>query len=69
MVHPAYDEAFDTFAPDAVKGKPKERQRWAVEQMLLAARASKNLGLHATVSFPGALAWPYLYPWPQRPRA
>ncbi len=66
-VHPAYDEAFDAFAPDAVKRKPKERQKWAVKQMLLSAKASKNLGLAANVSFPGALAWPYLYPWPQRP--
>jgi sugar phosphate isomerase/epimerase len=66
-VHPAYDEAFDAFAPEAVRGKPKARQAWAVEQMMLAARASKNLGLTSSVSFPGALAWPYLYPWPQRP--
>ena len=54
-VHPAYDEAFDAFAPKAVHGKPKERQKWAVEQMLLAAKASKNLGLTASVSFTGAL--------------
>ncbi|MGE0213274.1 MAG: TIM barrel protein, partial [Parvibaculaceae bacterium] len=66
-VHPAYDEAFDAFAPPAVHGKPKERQAWAVEQMKLAAKASRNLGLDAHVSFPGALAWPYVYPWPQRP--
>src|SRR6187399_227523 len=33
-VHPAYDEAFDAFAPDAVKGNPKARQKWAVQQML-----------------------------------
>lgn len=25
-VHPAYNEAFDAFAPAAVRGKPKERQ-------------------------------------------
>ena len=66
-VHPAYDDAFDAFAPDEVKGKPAARQAWAVEQMLLAAKASRHLGLTSTVSFPGALAWPYLYPWPQRP--
>ncbi len=35
--------------------------------MLLAAKASKNLGLSAHVSFTGALAWPFVYPWPQRP--
>ncbi len=66
-VHPAYDEAFDVFAPAALRGKPAERQCWAVQQMLLAAKASKNLGLTASISFPGALAWPFLYPWPQRP--
>ena len=66
-VHPAFDDAFDGFAPETLRGKPAERQRWAVEQMKLAARASRNLGLNAHVSFPGALAWPYLYPWPQRP--
>jgi sugar phosphate isomerase/epimerase len=66
-VHPAYDIAFDGFAPAAVRGKPKSRQDWAVEQLKLAAKASANLGLNAHATFSGALAWPYLYPWPQRP--
>ncbi|MFO1149596.1 MAG: sugar phosphate isomerase/epimerase [Alsobacter sp.] len=66
-VNPAYDEAFDAFAPPQVKGKPRERQKWAVDQLMLAAQASRHLGLSATVTFPGALAWPYVYPWPQRP--
>ncbi len=66
-VHPAYDDAFDAFAPDAVKGNPKARQQWAVQQMLWAAKASQHLGLTSSVSFSGALAWPYLYPWPPRP--
>lgn len=66
-VHPAYDEAFDAFAPAALRAKPAERQRWAVEQVLKVAKASKHLGLTASISFPGALAWPFLYPWPQRP--
>ena len=66
-VNPAFDEAFDAFAPDQVKGNPKARQAWAVEQLMLAAKASQNLGLATTVTFSGALAWPYVYPWPQRP--
>lgn len=66
-VHPAYDAQFDGFAPASVHGNPKARQAWAVEQIRLAAKASKNLGLGASVSFTGALAFPYLYPWPQRP--
>jgi sugar phosphate isomerase/epimerase len=66
-VHPAYDAGFDAFAAPAVRGNPKARQEWAVEQMRHAARASRRLGLDAHVSFSGALAWPYLYPWPPRP--
>jgi len=65
-VHPAYDTQFDGFAPAKVHGNPKARQKWAVEQMLWGAKASQNLGLKACVSFTGALAFPYLYPWPQR---
>ena len=66
-VHPAYDLAFDGFAPEKLRGNPRARQAWAVEQLMLAARASANLGLAAHVTFSGALAWPYVYPWPQRP--
>jgi sugar phosphate isomerase/epimerase len=66
-VHPAYDEAFDGFAPPSVRGNPRARQQWAVEQLHKAARASQRLGLKAHATFSGALAWPYLYPWPQRP--
>ena len=66
-VHPAYDEAFDGFAPPELRGNPPARQRWAVDQMLLAAKASANLGLTASISFSGSLAWPFVYPWPQRP--
>lgn len=66
-VHPAYDAQFDAFADPAVRGNPAARQAWAVEQMRLAAKASANLGLAAHASFSGALAWPYVYPWPQRP--
>ncbi len=66
-VHPAYDSLFDSFAPAEVHGNPKARQAWATEQLHFAARASRNLGLQQHATFSGALAWPYLYPWPQRP--
>lgn len=66
-VHPAYDQLFDNFAPSAVHGNSAARTAWAAEQLKLAARASQRLGLNASVSFSGALAWPYMYPWPQRP--
>ncbi|HHA2895949.1 TPA: sugar phosphate isomerase/epimerase family protein [Stenotrophomonas maltophilia] len=66
-VHPAYDSLFDGFAPADKRGDPTARQAWAVEQLLLAAKASQRLGLTAHATFSGALAWPYFYPWPQRP--
>lgn len=66
-VHPAYDVMFDGFAPKEVHGKRNERQKWAENQMIMAARASKNLGLNAHASFSGALLWHTVYPWPQRP--
>jgi sugar phosphate isomerase/epimerase len=54
-VHPAYNEAFDAFAPPAVRSRPKERQIWAADQMMKAAQASRRLGLAGSVSFTGAL--------------
>jgi sugar phosphate isomerase/epimerase len=66
-VHPAYDEGFDGFAAPAVRGNPQARQEWAVEQVKMALTASRRLGLKAMASFSGALAWPYVYPFPQRP--
>lgn len=66
-VHPAYDVQFDGFAAPHVRGNPKARQEWAVEQLKLAARASRRLGVTTHASFSGALAWPYFYAWPQRP--
>jgi len=65
-VHPAYDEQFDGFAPAEVHGNSVARQEWAVSQLLLAAKASRNLGLDAHATFSGALLWHTFYPWPQR---
>jgi sugar phosphate isomerase/epimerase len=66
-VHPAYDALFDAQAPARVRGNPAARQAWAVEQVLMGAKASRRMGLEAHVTFSGSLAWPYLYPYPQRP--
>ena len=66
-VHPAYDIMFDGFAPAKYHNDPKARTEWAVKQMMYSAQASRNLGLKAAVTFSGALLWPYMYPWPQRP--
>ena len=66
-VNPAYDVAFDAFAAPHVQGNPAARQAWAVAQVNLALTVSKNMGLTEQGTFSGALAWPYVYPWPQRP--
>lgn len=63
--HPAYDTLLEGFAPAGLN--PQERQQWAVQQLHYAAKASQRLGLKAHATFSGALAWPFFYPWPQRP--
>jgi sugar phosphate isomerase/epimerase len=63
--NPAYDAMLEGFAPAGLD--LKARQEWAVQQLRWAATASRNLGLTAHATFSGALAWPYFYPWPQRP--
>ncbi|QES90471.1 sugar phosphate isomerase/epimerase family protein [Rhizosphaericola mali] len=67
-VHPAFDLMFDGFAPKEVQNNSKERTKWAIKQLKYAAKASKNLGLNAHATFSGALMWPFIYPWPQRPQ-
>ncbi|TZF84589.1 sugar phosphate isomerase/epimerase [Pedobacter sp. BS3] len=66
-VHPAYDDLFDAFAPENMRGNPKARTEWAVQQLNYAAKASQNLGLNAHATFSGSLLWQYFHPWPQRP--
>ncbi|EFK56117.1 sugar phosphate isomerase/epimerase family protein [Sphingobacterium spiritivorum] len=66
-VNPAFDDLFDAFAPKDLHGNPKARQQWAVQQLKYAVKASHNLGLKALATFSGALLWPFVYPWPQRP--
>jgi sugar phosphate isomerase/epimerase len=66
-VHPVYDEAFDGFAAPEVRGNPAARTEWAIDQVRKCLQASQHLGLTAMATFSGALAWPFLYPWPQRP--
>jgi sugar phosphate isomerase/epimerase len=65
--HPAFDVLLAGFAPPELSGDVKARQAWAVQQLAWAAKASRNLGLNAHATFSGALAWPFFYPWPQRP--
>ena len=65
--NPAFDALLDGFAPAELAGNRKEQQAWAAQQLEWAAKASSKLGVNAHATFSGALAWPYFYPWPQRP--
>lgn len=66
-VNPAYDDAFDAFAPERFRGDSAGRTEWARDQVAKTAKASRRLGLDVAVGFTGSLAFPFLYPWPQRP--
>ena len=50
-VHPAYDIGFDQFAPSEVHNNPQSRQVWAVDQVKMAAKASRNLNIDVSVTF------------------
>ena len=67
-VHPAHDTLFDAFAVNSVRGNPRARAEWAVEQMKKCLAASRNLGLSVMPTLSGALLWHYVYPWPPRPQ-
>ncbi len=67
-VNPAYDELFDGFAPPELRGNPKARTEWAVQQLKWGAAASRNMGIDVHGTFSGALIWQTIYPWPQRPQ-
>ncbi|OHU90559.1 MULTISPECIES: sugar phosphate isomerase/epimerase family protein [Pseudoalteromonas] len=67
-VAPCYVEMFAGFYPKSLGCDPQVVSNWASEQLLLAAQASKNLQLTSHVTFSGALLWPMVYPWPQRPK-
>ena len=41
-VHPAYDTLFDGFAPPEVRGNPKARTEWAVQQLLSSRRKASR---------------------------
>jgi hypothetical protein len=73
-VHPAFDPQFDGFAAPHVRGNPAARQAWAVEQVKLAAVASRRLGLtthasllgrwHGPMSIPGRSVLPVWWRMP-----
>ena len=66
-VHPAYDVMFDGQCPAACARRPGEAAPLGGRSGAQGRKASRRLGLTEHVTFTGSLAWPYLYPYPQRP--
>lgn len=58
------DGRSDMFAPKELAGKPEEQRKWAVEQMILTARAAKNIGVKVVNGFTGSSIWHLLYSFP-----
>ena len=51
-----------------MRGNPKARQEWAVDQVKLARQGLAESRPRPPWSpSPARFAWPFLYPWPQRP--
>jgi sugar phosphate isomerase/epimerase len=64
-VHPAYEVLFQGFYPKSLTDA--QRVEWASEQLRKTVRATVRLGTSHISVLSGGLAWPYVYPWPQRP--
>lgn len=64
-IHPAYESLFQSFYPSGMNDAG--RVEWATDQLIKTIRASVRLGTTNISVLSGGLAWPYFYPWPQRP--
>jgi len=64
-VPPAYEKLFQAFYPRGLNDK--QRCEWASEQLMLTISASVRLRTKNISVLSGGFAWPYIYPWPQRP--
>ena len=66
-MNPAYAPLLENFGPPEFASDVAAKQNWAREQLMLAAKASGNLGLKTHVTFSGHLLWPFFYPYPPAP--
>jgi len=63
-MHPAYQKLFQGFYPKGLNAK--ECVAWATDQLKKTVQASVHFGTKNISVMSGGLAWPYIYPWPQR---
>lgn len=64
-IHPAYEALFSGFYPKGLDDS--ERVKWATEVLRKTIEASSRMGTRIVPVLSGGLAWPFMYPWPQRP--
>ncbi|MEO1011390.1 MAG: sugar phosphate isomerase/epimerase [Bacteroidota bacterium] len=63
-MHPAYQKLFQAFYPKGLNAR--QSMVWATEQLEKTIQASIHFGTTNISVMSGGLAWPYIYPWPQR---
>lgn len=63
-MHPAYEKLFQAFYPKGLNDE--SRLKWAQGELKKTIDASSRMGTTNISSLSGSLAWPYIYPWPQR---
>ncbi|MBM3236110.1 sugar phosphate isomerase/epimerase [Candidatus Poribacteria bacterium] len=58
------DARSDGFAPADCAGNAEKKRAWAIENMKLAAKAAKNLGVGVVNGFTGSSIWHLIYSFP-----
>lgn len=64
MICDPNDFRTDGFAPKNLQGKPEEKRKWAIDEMMRAAQAAKKLGVKVVNGFTGSSIWHLLYSFP-----
>lgn len=64
MVCDPNDFRTDGFAPKNLQGKPEEKRKWAIDEMMRAAQAAKKLGVKVVNGFTGSSIWHLIYSFP-----
>jgi sugar phosphate isomerase/epimerase len=59
-----YDQRLDRYVPERLRGKPEAIRDWAVDQMLQAPHAARNLGCRIVTGFLGSPIWKFFFSFP-----
>ncbi len=64
LVGDDWDPRVDTFAPPELAGQPDKIREWAIEEMILTAKAAAAMGCKVVTGFMGSPIWKYFYSFP-----